>query len=59
MKVIVLDARGLPLISAGEELVNVAEICRWLKINRNTFNSIVKKLGSVEAAIQQVKKKQK
>ncbi|CAI1613878.1 hypothetical protein [Serratia proteamaculans] len=59
MKVIVLDARGLPLISAGEELVNVAEICRWLKINHNTFNSIVKKLGSVEAAIQQVKKKQK
>ena len=59
MKILILDAQGLALISGGEELLNVAEICRWLKINRNTINSIVKKLGSVEAAIQQVKKKYK
>ncbi|CAI1997507.1 Uncharacterised protein [Serratia liquefaciens] len=56
MKVIILDARGQPLISGCDALLNVAEICRMLGINRNTFNSIVKKLGSVEAAIQQVKK---
>ncbi|UJE00887.1 hypothetical protein FS592_20805 [Serratia plymuthica] len=59
MKVIILDSQGQPLITAGDALLNVAEICRMLGINRNTFNSIVKKLGSVEAAIQQVKKKYK
>ncbi|WP_158514658.1 hypothetical protein [Serratia plymuthica] len=57
MKVVVLDGRGQPLINGGDALLNVAEICRMLGINRNTFNSIVKKLGSVEAAIRQVKKK--
>lgn len=59
MKVIILSGNGQPLINGCDALLNVAEICRMLGINRNTFNSIVKKLGSVEAAIQQVKKKHK
>ncbi|CAI1721811.1 Uncharacterised protein [Serratia quinivorans] len=59
MKILILDARGQPLISGGEELVNVAEICRLIGVHRSTFNSMVDRYGSVEQAIRQYKQKHK
>lgn len=59
MKVIILDSRGQPLITGGEELVNVAEICRMLGVHRSTFNSMIARYGSVEQAIRQYKQKHK
>jgi hypothetical protein len=57
MKVIILSADGVPLINGGLELINIAAICRALSVNRNTFNSMIERYGSVAAAIRQVKKK--
>lgn len=59
MKILILDARGQPLISGGEEPLNVAEICRMLGVHRSTFNSMVDRYGSVEQAIRQYKQKHK
>ncbi|MGX1956623.1 hypothetical protein [Serratia proteamaculans] len=59
MKILILDARGQPLISGDEELLNLAEICRMLGVHRSTFNSMVDRYGSVEQAIRQYKQKHK